>query len=242
MNESKVTIETADGPMDAFLVLPDGNSPAPGVVVLQEIFGVNHHIQSVTRRFAEAGYVALAPELFHRTVRGYQIGYEDFTAARPHTSKLSNEGLTTDIRAAIAHVRGLPRVGNLKVGVVGFCMGGFASFLAACRTDVDAAVCFYGAGIVNPRPTSPLQPMLPEAAAIRCPVLCFFGGKDAGIPLSDAETIRERLTSLGKKNEVVVYSEAGHGFHCDERPDYHAPSAKAAWQKTLDLFSQALRG
>src|SRR5690348_2453066 len=112
MNETVLTLTTPDGPMDAFLVQPDGAANAPGVIVIQEAFGVNHHIREVCRRFAREGYVAIAPELFHRTGRGLLIDYNDFPAARPHMAALTNEGIATDINAALQELRkGSTRVG-----------------------------------------------------------------------------------------------------------------------------------
>ena len=120
-------------------------------------------------------------------------------------------------------------------------MGGYVSFLAACRTRVSAAICFYGGGIVTPRPRSSLVPLLSEAGRIRCPVLGLFGEEDASIPLADVVAIRERLSSLGENSEIVAYPGAGHGFFCEEKSSYRPEAAADAWTRTLDWFERYLR-
>jgi carboxymethylenebutenolidase len=233
MTEDNVTIETDEGPMDAFVAVPDGSARGPALVVLQEAYGVNAHIREVCRRLAREGVVALAPELFHRAGRGVEIAYTDHAKIMPFLGGLDNDDLERDERAALAHLRRHPRVDPARVGAIGWCMGGFAAFLAACRTDVAATVAFYGGGIVRPRPTIGLTPLIDEAGAIKAPILLVFGEADQGIPPADIEAIRAALTAAGADFEIVVYPGAGHGFFCDERPVYHAEAAAAAWTKTV---------
>lgn len=240
MVESTLTIDTRDGPMDAYLARPEGPGPAPGLLVFQEAFGVNEHIRDVTRRFGREGYAALAPDLFHRSGRGVTLDYVDREALMRHLSVLTNDGLTVDIRAALAALRRHPSVDPTRVGAVGFCMGGFAAFLTACRTDVATTVSFYGGGILRERPGIGLRPLLDETGSIRAPILLFFGAEDAGIPPADVETIRTRLTDLGKTHEVVVYPDAGHAFFCDARPAYRAEPARDAWGRTLAWLARVL--
>jgi carboxymethylenebutenolidase len=240
VHETTVTLETPDGAMDAFLAAPETKTRGPAVVVVMEAFGVNAHVKEVCRRFAREGFTAIAPDLFHRSGRGLTFDYGDFTKIRPLFGRLTNDGIATDLAAALAHVRGLPSVERRRVGVVGFCVGGFSTVLMACRTDVSSAVAFYGGGIVNERPGLALRPVLPEAAKISAPILLFFGGKDAHIPASDVLAIRERLAALGKKHEVHVYERADHGFFCDERASYEPEAAADAWRRTLDWFAKTL--
>lgn len=230
---SVVTIPTADGDMDAFVARPAVAGSFPGVVVIQEAFGVSDHIRDVCGRFAAQGYVALAPELFHRQGGGVEIAYGDMPGAMAALAGLTNPGLEVDVGAALARLRTLPDVAPRRVGVVGFCVGGLAAFIAACRLDPAATVSFYGGGIVRERPRLHFQPVLGEAPRIRAPLLCLFGAEDQGIPAADVEAIHAALDRLPVAHEVVVYPGAGHAFFNDMRPNYHAPSAADAWLRTL---------
>jgi carboxymethylenebutenolidase len=240
LNESTVTLETSDGPMDAFQVLPESEGPAPAVIIAQEAFGVNTHIQEVCRRFAGEGYVALAPDMYHRTGRMLAFAYDDPRRREPF-SALTNEGIESDINAALAHLIDLPEVDAGRIGIVGFCVGGFMAFLAACRTDVATAVCFYGGGIVNRREGLQLEPLLSEADRIKVPVLCLFGEKDASIPLNEVEAIRQRLAMQPREHQVHVYPGAEHGFFCDERASYNPQAAADAWQRTVQWLELRLK-
>jgi carboxymethylenebutenolidase len=240
--DSRVTIPTPDGPMDAYLARPDGKGPLPGVVVVQEAFGVNDHIRDVCRRFADAGYVALAPEIFHRQGAGIDIPYGDMPPAMAQLALLTNDGIEVDLAAAFDHLRGEADVDTWRVGLVGFCVGGFAAFLGACRLDPAATVSFYGGGIVRGRPGMKLEPVLEEADAIDAPLLCLFGAEDGGIPPADVETIRARLERGGIGSAVHVYEGAKHAFFCDQRPAYHPAAAADAWQRTLDWFARYVAG
>lgn len=242
MTEDRIVVETPEGPMETHRAAPPDGERNPAVLVLQEAFGVDDHIRSVCRRFAREGYVALAPELYHREGPARTFGYEDFSAVRPHLAALTNDGIATDVRAALARLRSDPAVDGERIAAVGFCVGGFAAFLAACRTDVAAAVCFYGGGIARERPGMKLRPLLPEADAIACPLLAFFGAEDASIPPADVEAVGVRLRDLGKTFEIVSYPGAGHGFFNDERSSYRADAAVDAWQRTLEWLDRRLPG
>ena len=240
LKESIVTLETSDGAMDAYQVVLDGASKAPAILVMMEAFGVNSHIRDICRRFAREGYVALAPDMYHRTGKMLTYAYDDPKRREPF-SVITNAGIESDIRAALAHLGGLPQVDAQRIGVVGFCVGGFMAFLAACRTDVATAICFYGGGIVNPREGLKLEPLLSEADRIKVPVLCLFGDKDASIPPSDVKAIRARLGMQPREHEVIVYPGAEHGFFCDERPSYKADAAADAWQRTVRWLELRLK-
>ena len=242
MRESVVTFESDAGPIQAHRAAPPGGDPAPAVIVLQEAFGVDDHIRSVCRRLAREGYVAVAPELYHREGAGIVLGYGDFSLVRPHLAALDNDGMTADLNAALAALRADPSVDGARIAAAGFCAGGFAAFLAACRTGVAASVCFYGGGIARERPGMRLSPLLGEAGAIECPVLAFFGEQDASIPAEDVAAIGERLRELGKSFEIVVYPAAGHGFFNDARGSYRAAAAVDAWQRTLEFLGRTIGG
>jgi len=236
-----LTVHTPDGPMAAFLAAPATGEPAPGLVVVQEAYGVNEHIRDVCRRFAREGFVAMAPELYHRADSGLEIDYTDMPRAMALLGALTNEQIETDLKAALGALRADARVDGNRCGVVGFCMGGLAAFLAACRTDAAASVAFYGGGIVRERPKMALRPLLDEADRIRAPLLMLFGADDASIPATDVDAIRARLAAVGAPHEVVVYPGAGHAFFNDRRaPAYRAEAAADAWTRTLAWFRRHL--
>ncbi|HEV7800955.1 MAG TPA: dienelactone hydrolase family protein [Burkholderiales bacterium] len=240
LNESTVTIETDSGPMEAFQVIPEGVTSAPALVIAQEAFGVNTHIRDVARRFAREGYAVLAPDMYHRTGKMLTYAYDDPKRREPF-SALTNEGIEIDINAALAHLGKLPEVDAGRIGIVGFCVGGFMAFLAACRTDVATAVCFYGGGIVNHRDGLKLEPLLTEAANIKVPVLMLFGEKDTSIPQAEVDAIRNRVGMQPREHEVVVYPGAEHGFFCDERSSYKADAADDAWKRTVKWLELRLK-
>ena len=185
--------------------------------------------------------MALAPELFHRDGRNLEISYDDFPSARGHLAALTNEGLEVDLAAAFGHLAGRPDVLENRIGLVGFCVGGFAAFLGACRLAPAATVAFYGGGIVRPRPQLRIHPVLDEADRIKAPLLCLFGADDKGIPPEDVEAIRRRLDEIGGGHEVVVYPGAGHAFFCDRRPAFEPNAATDAWRRTLDWLARHVR-
>lgn len=241
MSESTVTIPTADGPMNAFVVEPPGDRKLPAVIVLQEIFGVNHHFKALCQRLSREGFLAAAPELFHRQGTGVVFSNEEVQKGMQELARFTNAGLAMDVQATLDRLRAHPRC-NGRAAVVGFCIGGFAAFLAACKTDVDATVSFYGGGIAHARQGLALTPLLSEADAIKKPILCLFGGKDASIPPADVSAIRERLAKLPIPGEAHVYPEAGHAFFNDDRTNYVAAAAQESWQRTLRFLRASLNG
>ena len=212
--------------------------PKGGIVVVQEAFGVNGHIEDVATRFAEAGWLAVAPHLFHRT-GDPQLGYDDFSQVMPHMGALTADGILADIDVALALLAGAG-IGPAQTGVVGFCMGGTVALVTAVRRDVGAAVSFYGGGVAQGR--FGFGPLIEEAPGLRAPWLGLYGDLDQGIPVDDVERLRAAAATSGVETEVVRYPDAGHGFHCDRRPDYHPDSAHDAWDRTLRWFDQHLAG
>lgn len=240
MHEAMITVDVAEGPMQAFRTEPEGTGRGPALLVIQEAFGVNSHIRDVCRRLSARGYVALAPEIFHRTGHGVELGYDDLSQVMPHFTKLTNAGLLADVRAGLAALAADPRVDATRIGVIGFCVGGFTTFLAAEHTDARAFVAFYGGGILRTRPNVALEPLIGDAHLIRRPILLLFGGQDHSIPPEDVQAIDRRLTELGTNHEVVIMPDGGHGFACNDRAAYHQPSAERAWEVTHRWLSAHL--
>jgi carboxymethylenebutenolidase len=216
---SSITLTAADGHrFGAWLATPSGRERG-GIVVIQEIFGVNRHIRAVTDRFAEDGYAALAPALFDRAERNLDVGYDEAGVAKGRAvrQRVTYDDAMRDTAAAITH---LQRFG--KVGIVGYCWGGNIAWLAACRLSVAAAVGYYGGDIAN------LLNEVPKA-----PLMLHFGECDPHITAEAVARIRDAAPAV----PVHTYP-AGHGFNCDERKDYDAASADVARQRTLTFFAQ----
>ena len=229
-----VHVRTADDEMGIYDAEPDG-AALGAVVVIQEAFGVNNHIEDVTRRFAAAGYRAVAPHLFHRT-GDPMLDYGNFQHVMPHMQALSEAGLTTDLGATFDYL-GAAGFELPRVGVVGFCMGGSVAFLAA-HQPIGAAVSFYGGGVVEGRFGMPsLQDLAPR---LRAPWLGLYGDLDQSIPVEHVELLREATAKASMPTEIVRYPDAGHGFHCDARDSYHESSATDAWGRTLEWFGRYL--
>jgi len=207
------------------------------VIVVQEAFGVNHHIRSVADRLAAEGYVALAPHLFHRS-DDPQVEYGDIGAAMEHIGALTASGLAEDLDLTVGLAEQLG-IGRPQVGVVGFCMGGSVSLFAATHCAVGASVGFYGGGLTQGR--MGLPPLLELAPKVRVPFLGQYGDTDQSIPVEQVELLRAALREAPVPTEIIRYPDAGHAFHCDERPQgYHEPSARAAWARTLEWFARYL--
>lgn len=206
-----------------------------GLLVCQEAFGVNAHIRDVTGRFAREGYLAIAPELFHRTGTGFEGRYDDFTAVMQHMRALTTEGLEADLRAAYDWLRANSK-GNFAVGAIGYCMGGRAAYMASTVLPLQCAVSYYGGGIA-PNQFYP-SGLLDRAQDVRAPLLFFWGGRDKHIGPEQMRAVTDALRAAGKDFANVEFSDADHGFFCDARPSYHARSAAQAWPLTLAFLAQ----
>jgi carboxymethylenebutenolidase len=219
---ANVELTAADGfKLGAYVAKPKDDAQG-GVVVIQEIFGVNHHVRAVVDGYAAAGYVAIAPQIFDRVERNVELGY----TAQPDFDKglriafqdLKIADTLLDLQAAIDYAAKFGRV-----GVVGYCFGGLLTWLSACELDkVAVASCYYGGGTAKEAQRRP-----------RCPVMMHFGEKDKHIPMSDVETIRRAQPDV----QIFVY-DADHGFNCDERASYDETSASIALDRTLTFFEK----
>ena len=220
-------IQAADGQaIPAYVAQPKGQ-PKAGIVVIQEIFGVNAHIRNVADGYAAQGYLAVAPAIFHRVKPNVELGYEQADmeqgmALKTAVESLPSPGVMQDIQAAIKHVS---QAG--KVGIVGYCYGGLLTWRSACTLDgLSAAVPYYGGGVTT-REEVARQP--------KCPVLAHFGDQDHWIPLDSVEAFKKAHPEV----EVHVYH-ANHGFNCDHRGSYNADAAKLALERTLAFFAKHL--
>jgi carboxymethylenebutenolidase len=225
------TLKTTDGDMELYEAVPD-SPPAQAVIVIQEAFGVNDHIRDVTRRFADAGYHAVAPALFHRAGGGV-AEYGDMESVVKLFEGFTDDGVLVDVDATRDHLAAAG-ITDEATGIVGFCMGGRVTFLVAIRRRLGAAVGFYGGGIVEAG-RFPLPALIEDAGRLQTPWLGLFGDLDAGIPVDHVERLREALDATAPvDHDIVRYPDAGHGFHCDARESFHAESAADGWSRTLD--------
>jgi carboxymethylenebutenolidase len=228
-----ITLQTADGPMRVYEATPDGAARG-AVIVIQEAFGVNGHIEDVTRRVAAAGYHAVAPELFHRSGERAVVPYDDVQQAIGHIQKVTNDAILLDVDAVIRHLHEQGFT-NHQIGIVGFCMGGRVTFLVAARREIGAAVGYYGGMIVS-SPFPGIEPLIGEAGTMKTPWLGIFGEEDQGIPMSDVEKLTQALKDADVAHHVITYPGADHGFNCDDRAVYHEQAATDAWPRALAWF------
>jgi carboxymethylenebutenolidase len=228
----EVKIKVSDGEMPAYRAMPEGKGPFPVILVVQEIFGVHEHIKDVCRRFAKAGYLAIAPELYAR--QGNPAAVSDINQLiKDIVSKVPDQQVMADLDAVMAWVK--TNKGDAKrAAVTGFCWGGRITWLyAAHNPDLKAGVAWYGRLVGQP---TELQPMVPVnlVQKLYVPVLGLYGEKDSGIPVADVERMRAVLKAAGKQqSEIVVYPDGPHGFHADYRPSYRPDMAADAWKRCL---------
>lgn len=216
---SRIELTASDGhTLSAYRAEPPGNARG-GIVIVQEVFGVNDHVRGVCDGYAADGYAVIAPALFDRVKQGVELGYEgeDLTHGRELRGEIGWDNPLKDVEAAVAALRPAG-----KVGVIGYCFGGSVAWLCATRLDVDAAVGYYGGQVAD---------FIEEDPA--CPVLLHFGETDAFIPIENVDKIEKR------RPDIPVYRyPAGHGFNCESRSDYHEQSASLARSRTLDFLRQ----
>ncbi len=225
-----LTLPVSDGTeMAVFVARPTKESAAPGILVLQEAFGVNSHIRHIAARLAHEGYLAAAPELFHRTApRGWEGSYTDFPSVMPHLQAATKETIELDLRATHSWLSKDRQADPSRMACIGFCMGGRASFIGNATLPLKAAISYYG----NVPPEQ-----LSLAQDHHGPFLMFWGGKDANIGLEKRTAVAEALRKARKPFVNVEFSEADHGFLCDDRKAFHPDAAKQAWALTLSFLA-----
>ncbi|MBD2499252.1 dienelactone hydrolase family protein [Anabaena azotica] len=248
MTEQAVVTETVQLSQDnlqiaAYLAQPQAPGSYPGVVVLQEIFGVNQHIREVTERIAKLGYVAIAPALYQRQAPGFETGYtpQDIEIGRDYAMQTTASELLGDIQSAIDYLKTLPQVKKDGFGCIGFCFGGHVTYLAATLPDIKAAASFYGAGITT-RTFGGGNPTVTRTPEIQGTIYAFFGTEDASIPLEQVDQIENELEKYNISHRVFRYDGAEHGFFCDHRANYNPQAAADAWEQVKQLFGTVLAG
>jgi carboxymethylenebutenolidase len=235
---------TVDGlQMRTFVAYPEAAGPRPAVLVFQEIFGVNPHIEDVATRVAREGYVAIAPDYHHRAwPKGTELPYTDegMKKGMEVIPKLSFDGIQKDIDACLDYLKTRQEADTSKLGAIGFCIGGHVTYLAAATRPIAAAASFYGGGIVNFAPGGGPK-TVERTGGIKGKILCLFGKDDPMISQDQVATIKKALEDNQVRHEVVVYDNASHAFFRDVDPRMHREAAaKDAWERVKRLFKEEL--
>ncbi|QFY42749.1 dienelactone hydrolase family protein [Candidatus Methylospira mobilis] len=230
----EIEIETANGKIPAYRSAPAGSGTFPVILVAHEIFGVHEHIRDITRRLARLGYLAIAPELFHR--QGDVSRLKNIDEIRGQVlSRLPDEQVLSDLDAAVVWADehgGDPG----RLGITGFCWGGRITWLyAAHQPRLKAGVAWYGRLVGEHTALTPRYP-IDVAGELKAPVLGLYGGQDQGIPLDTVKQLRAALKTAGSASEIQVYPDAPHAFYADYRPSYHKASAEDGWQRLQAWF------
>ena len=238
----RLTIPVGDVSMGGYLARPTDDGKHPGVLLFMEVFGINEHIRSVVDRVAAEGYLVLAPDVFHRTAPGIELGYDEAGLGKGIglMGAVTASELVADMRAALAALEARPECGGRGIGAIGFCFGGHAAYLAACELPIAATASFYGGGVAVAAPGNEPPPTVERSPNIGGRILCIFGENDDYIPLDQVDAVRSALSDAGTRHEVVVYPGVGHGFFCDVRDSYDEASAADALRRVTQLFSEEL--
>ena len=231
MTSERISVSVNEGFFDAYLSFPK-EEEGPGVLLIQEIFGVNDHIRAVADRLAAEGYVVLAPDLFWRMKPNIELGYEgeDRETALRYYERFDEELAMVDLKHAANALRN-HRACTGRIAAMGFCLGGKLTFRLAAQTNLNAAISYYGGKVEN---------HLSEADKIKCRLMMHFGGKDKSIPESALNKIKENLASKSNVS-IHVYEEADHGFNCDARATYNKEAADLAWERSLEVLAKELK-
>ena len=235
---TQLTTESIDVPADDGTTLPlyvarpdPAADRGAGILVLQEIFGVNAHIRDVTSRFAREGYLAVAPALFHRVAPGFEGAYSDVAGARVHANATTLDHIRSDLRASHAWLAGALGTRADRIATIGYCMGGRHAFLANSVLPLRCAISYYGANIVG------LADLVPKLHGHQ---LFVWGGRDAHIGLDQRRGIVDAMIAANKPYTDLTFGDADHGFFCDVRGSYHAASAREVWELTKSYLATHL--
>lgn len=243
LEAGEVKIPVRDGEIPAYRAMPAKGKKFPLTLVVQEIFGVHEYIKDVCRRFAKLGYMAIAPALYARQGDVSGLKMEDVMKV---VARVPDEQVMSDLDSTVAYARSTGKADAKHVGITGFCWGGRIVWLYAAHSrELDAGVAWYGrlvaAPNAKPNPLTPRQP-IELVEELKAPVLGLYGGKDTGIPLESVEQMRAALAKSKSKaargSELIVYPEAGHGFHADYRPSYNKEAAADGWRRLQEWFKR----
>jgi carboxymethylenebutenolidase len=236
LDAGEVKIKVPDGEMPAYRAMPASASPFPTVLVVQEAFGVNEHIKDMCRRFAKLGYMAVAPELWARQVDVSKL--TDMDVVRATMAKVPDAQVMSDLDQTVAYMKASGRGNTDKLGITGWCWGGRVVWLYAAHSpQLKAGAAWYGT-ISGPTNEFRTKHPLELATELKAPVLGLYAGQDPGIPVADAEKMREACKAAGKQCELVVYPDAPHGFNADYRPTYRKEAADDGWKRLQDWFKK----
>ncbi len=232
-NEKTVSVAARGGSFQALLVTPPEASPVGGIVVANEGDGIDAHARDVCRRLAREGFAVVAPELFRRSPDGTIRCRSEVERGEPVAPEVTRDEIAGDMQAALELVR--PLAAGSRLGAIGLGLGGFVAFLAACHTDVGAAVTVFGDGLARVRRAMKL--VLHETRR-PAPVLSLVGARDADVRADDVGVVRARLSAREGLHQVIVYPHAGRGFLWEEEPGFHGDAAKDAWARIVAWFRQ----
>lgn len=222
----RIEVAVEDGTrMGAYIARPAARGPHPGLIVLQEVFGVTGHIQKLCQRFADDGYVAMTPEMYHRSNAHFEAGYTEIDKAMEARKKMTPDGIKADLKAAYSFLTHDPGTKADHIGSVGYCMGGNLSFGANTLVPLQAAVSYYGGGIA--------ESWSEGVSALHGPMLFFWGMKDHHIGIEGPRKLADALLKAQKQFASVEFSQADHGFNCDERASYNAEASAEAHALTM---------
>jgi carboxymethylenebutenolidase len=238
--EEELSIATKDGQMGVYLARPkDEGVKRPAILLIQEIFGVNEHIRDVCRRYARQGYIVFSPDVFYREGAWTQL--TDLSKLHDKLALLKEEEVISDLKAIVSEMASHELVLGEKIGVIGYCMGGRLSYLAAAvlPDTIKCAAVYYGGRIPHATPQFPTAP-IERTKNIKGAVIGFFAGLDKGIPREDVEAIDKALKEANVTHSIYYYPDADHGFFNDTREVFHLRAAQDAWHKTLNWFEEHL--
>jgi carboxymethylenebutenolidase len=241
MKKGFETVSTDSGVMEIYLAEEDNKLKKPVIIVFQEAFGVNDHIQDICHRLAKEGYLVVAPELFHRFGQNITIDYSDRHSVMPLLSRITSDHLKEDIISTFHFIESLHTADTTRIASIGFCMGGYTSVLASMTLNLRTAISFYGAGLVHQREDIGFKPLITEFEEVKCPLLFFFGADDPSIPMEEIENIEQELHSHGKEFDYHIFENSNHGFFCDQRKSYNRGAAQKAWDITLKWLDENLK-
>lgn len=226
------TLRIGDSYMELHVAMPSSSEARPAVMLFQEGFGVNQHLRHVAQRLAEAGYVAVAPTLYHRTGGWATDDYSQFEPARPHVSALTVEGLVADVQATYEWLGHQREVRHDRIGALGFCMGGRVALLANTELPLAAAVSFYGGNLPS---------LVDRVPQVHGPQLFVWGGQDKVIPADHRRTAIDAFEAAGKPYTSCLFSQAGHAFHNDQGSAYNPHAAREAWALAMAFLGNNLQ-